>query len=99
MPPLINRLLDRRRPVVTLLLAFACAGMPSAAAQEPPRDSIASLARQSNLIDGLLAARASAGSNAGMWPAAAGLDETTTTAMLAMAIGVANGSPLPMKPK
>jgi len=58
-----------------------------------------SLARQSNLIDGLLAARASAGSNAGMWPAAAGLDETTTTAMLTMGTGVANGSPLLLRPK
>ena len=44
-------------------------------------------------------ARATGGNSAGLWPATAGLDETTTTAMLAMAIGVANGSPLLLKPK
>ena len=52
------------------------------------------LAMQSKQIEALLAARATQGSNAGMWPAAAGLDETVTTAMLAMGIGIANGSPL-----
>ncbi|HEX6810884.1 MAG TPA: hypothetical protein VF384_04600 [Planctomycetota bacterium] len=53
-----------------------------------------SLARQSKQIEGLLAARVKDGPSAGMWPAAGGFDETTTTAMLAFAIGVANGSPL-----
>jgi hypothetical protein len=58
-----------------------------------------SLARQSRQIEDLLAARVKDGSSAGMWPAAAGFDEITTTAMLAFAIGVANGSPLLVKPK
>lgn len=58
-----------------------------------------SLARQSKQIEDLLAARVTDGSSAGMWPAAAGLDETTTTAMLAVGIGIANGSPLLMRPK
>ena len=60
---------------------------------------VKSLTGQSELIDGLLAARATEGKSAGMWPAAAGLDETTTTAMLAMGIGIANGSPLLLKAK
>jgi hypothetical protein len=58
-----------------------------------------SLARQSKQIEELLAARVKDGSSAGMWPAAAGFDETTTTAMLAFAVGVANGSPLLAWPK
>jgi len=58
-----------------------------------------SLARQSKQIEDLLAARVKDGSSAGMWPAAAGFDEITTTAMLAFAVGIANGSPLLAKPK
>jgi hypothetical protein len=58
-----------------------------------------SLARQSKQIEGLLAARVKDGPSAGMWPAAGGFDETTTTAMLAFAVGVANGSPLLTKAK
>jgi hypothetical protein len=58
-----------------------------------------SLARQAKQIEELLAARVKDGPSAGMWPAAGGFDETTTTAMLAFAIGVANGSPLLLHPK
>jgi hypothetical protein len=48
------------------------------------------LERQSRLLGGLLATRVAAGDAVGTWPAAAGLDATTTTAMLAMAVGIAN---------
>ncbi|HEX6810885.1 MAG TPA: hypothetical protein VF384_04605 [Planctomycetota bacterium] len=54
-----------------------------------------SLARQSKQIEELLALRVKDGPSVGMWPAAGGFDEVTTTAMFAFAIGVANGS----KPK
>ncbi|MEO6594769.1 MAG: hypothetical protein ABIP94_08455 [Planctomycetota bacterium] len=53
---------------------------------------------QTDLLPTLLAARTPAG-DAGTWPAAAGFDAMTSTAMLAMAFGIANQPQNGLRPK
>ena len=50
-------------------------------------------ATETEALPRLLAARATAGPEAGSWPAAPGLDALTTTAMFAVVVGLANHSP------
>lgn len=51
-------------------------------------------ATETEALTRLLAARATAGPEAGSWPAAPGLDALTTTAMFAVVLGTANQWPL-----